>query len=347
MSDSWASLGGKGEVFGFIIFWIANMWVVIRGSESIKHLEAFSAPLLLLVALGLIVWAWPQASVSELFAQPGNRAEDASFLGLFFGGLTAMVGFWATLSLNIPDFSRYAKSQKSQIVGQIIGLPLTMFLFAGLGVLLTSASPQLVGETVSDPINLIGKIDIPLWVMVSMVLIILATISTNTAANVVSPTNDFQNVAPRLINQTRGVLLTGLIGMLLISWELFKKMGWLDSEVSLESLYSNWLLGYSSLLGPIAGIMIVDYFLIKRQQYDLPGLYLENGPYPDWNSAGFVAFLVPVGLTVMATTTGSFNWFYNYGWFTGSLLGGILYYFFSPRIARQSVAPDAMAASTR
>ena len=327
LSDSWASLGGVGEVIGFFIFWVANLLVVIRGSESIKTLEAIAAPLLLLVALGLVVWAWPNASVTELLAQAPTRPEGSSFIKYFFGGLTAMVGFWATLSLNIPDFSRYAKSQKSQIIGQIIGLPLTMFMFAGLGVLLTAASAELVGETVSDPITLIGKIDNGFWVVVSMVMIIIATISTNTAANIVSPTNDFQNIAPKYINQTKGVLLTGFVGVILMSWELLKKLGWLESDVSVESLYSNWLIGYSSLLGPIAGIMIVDYFLIKKQSYDLAGLYLNNGPYPAWNFAGFLAFLIPVTLTVIAILTGKFSWFYDYGWFTGSLLGAIVYYF--------------------
>lgn len=326
LSESWAALGGTGEVLGFFIFWLANVLVVIRGSESIRHMEMFAAPMLLAVGIGLIVWAWPQASVTELLAQPPGRPEGAPLAGYFFGGLTAMVGFWATLSLNIPDFSRFADSQKSQIVGQVIGLPLTMFLFAGLGVLMTAASPALVGETVSDPITLIGRIDSPFWTVVSMLVIILATISTNTAANIVSPTNDFQNVAPRLINQTRGVLLTGVIGILLMSFELMKKLGWLQSDVSVESLYSNWLIGYSSLLGPIAGIMIVDYFVVRRQRYDLAGLYRDDGPYPAWNRAGFTAFLVPVGLTLVAIATGWLGWFYDYGWFTGSLLGGMIYY---------------------
>ena len=206
-----------------------------------------------------------------------------------------------------------------------------MFVFAGLGVLLTGASEGLVGETVSDPIRLIGHIDNRFWIGVSMIVIILATISTNTAANIVSPTNDFQNLAPRLINQTRGVLVTGVIGVLLMGWELLKKMGWLTSDVSVESLYSNWLIGYSSLLGPIAGIMIVDYFLVRRQHYDLAGLYLDGGPYPAWNKAGFVAFLLPVGLTLVAITTGRLGWFYDYGWFTGSLLGGMIYYLLGRR----------------
>ena len=322
-------LGGVGEVIGFFIFWVANVWVVLRGSESIKWLEVVAAPLLMLVGVGLLVWAWPQASVTELLARPPNRPADASLFGYFLAGLTAMVGFWATLSLNIPDFSRFAKSQKSQIIGQVVGLPLTMVLFAGLGVVMTAASAQLVGETVSDPITLIGKIDSPFWVVLSMIIIILATISTNTAANIVSPTNDFQNVAPRFINQKKGVLLTGFIGIVLMSWELLKRMGWLESNVSVESLYSNWLLGYSSLLGPIAGIMVVDYFVVRKQHYDLPGLYLDTGPYPAWNAAGFVAFFVPVALTLVAITTGALQWFYTYGWFTGSFLGGLLYYMVS------------------
>jgi len=327
--DSWKALGGVGEVIGFFIFWTANVLVVIRGSDSIKRLEAFAAPLLLLVGAGLLVWAWPQASITELFARPPKRPADASFLAYFFAGLTAMVGFWATLSLNIPDFSRFAKSQRSQIVGQIIGLPLTMLMFAGLGVVLTSASAQLVGETISDPITLIGRIDSPGWVILSMIIIILATMATNTAANVVSPTNDFQNLAPRLINRKRGVLLTGVIGIALMSWELLKRMGWLHSEVSLDSLYSNWLIGYSSLLGPIAGIMVVDYFVVGKQHYDLPALYLDGGTYPAWNPAGFVALAIPVALTVVAITTGALSWFYTYGWFTGSALGGMLYYLLS------------------
>ena len=326
MFESWAPLGGTGEVLGFFIFWFANIAVVIRGSESIKHLETLAAPLLLIVAIGLVAWAFPKVSISEVLATPATRPEGAPLLSYFMAALTAMVGFWATLSLNIPDFSRFAKSQKSQIAGQIIGLPLTMFLFSGLGVLLTSASLGLVGETVSDPINLIGKIDNTLWVVLSMLMIVLATISTNTAANVVSPTNSFQNIAPKYINETKGVLLTGFIGIALMSWELAKKLGWLESDVSVESLYSNWLLGYSSLLGPIAGIMIVDYFLIKQQRYELADLYISGRTYPDWHIPGLVAFLAPVGLTVISIFSDSLSWFYDYGWFTGSILGGLIYW---------------------
>ena len=130
------------------------------------------------------------------------------------------------------------------------------------------------------------------------------------------------------------MILTGLIGILLMSWELLKKLGWLDTDVSVESLYSNWLIGYSSLLGPIAGIMVVDYFLVRNQQYDLLALYQDDAGYPAWHAPGFVAFLVPVTLTLVAIVSRRLEltelaywtgWFYDYGWFTGSILGGAIY----------------------
>ena len=340
ISSGWASMGDKGIVIGFFIFWALNIYVVIKGSESIKWLETLAAPLLLAVGLGLIFWAGPQIDVAQLVSAAPNRPEGASVWTYFFSGLTAMVGFWATLSLNIPDFSRFVKSQKSQIVGQIIGLPITMFLFATLGVVMTAASAKLVGETVSDPISLIGKIDSPFWVAIAMIFIIIATISTNTAANIVSPTNDFQNVFPKAINMKRGTLLTGLVGILLMGWELLIKLGWVVSDVSVESMYSNWLLGYSSLLGPIAGIMIVDFFIIRKQKLNLIDIYKTDGEYPAVNLSGLFAFLIPVALTILALLTGKMMWFYNYGWFTGSALGGVMYYF----LAKKSVSAIPVAA---
>ena len=323
---AWAALGSVGEVIGFFMFWALNLYVVIKGANSIKKLENWSAPMLLTVGFGLMLWAVPQINLTEVLATKANRPEDAAALPYILAGITAMVGFWATLSLNIPDFSRFVKSQKDQIIGQVVGLPLTMFFFASLGVILTSASTVLVGETISDPINLIGKIDSPILVGIAMILIIIATLSTNSAANIVSPTNDFQNLAPKLISEKRGVMLTGIIGVLMMSWELLKKMHWLESDVSVEALYSNWLLGYSSLLGPIAGIMIVDYFVINKQNLDLVSLYTRGGVYADVNYQGMIAFIIPVALTIFTITSGYLNWFYDYGWFTGSILGAFIYY---------------------
>jgi len=335
LSTSWASLGSVGEVYGFFMFLALNLYVVIKGADSIKQLENWSAPILLAVGIGLMLWAFPQINLTEILATKANRPETDSATPYLMAGITAMVGFWATLSLNIPDFSRFVKSQKDQIIGQVLGLPLTMFFFAALGVVLTAASTTLVGETISDPINLIGKIDNPVMVGIAMILIIIATLSTNSAANIVSPTNDFQNVAPKYISEKRGVLLTGLIGVLMMSWELLKKMHWLESDVSVEALYSNWLLGYSSLLGPIAGIMIVDYFVINKQKLDLISLYKKGGVYPNINVHGLIAFFIPVVLTLYSISTGQLHWFYDYGWFTGSFFGAFIYYILKLKEARR------------
>ena len=304
----WASLGGKGEVIGFMIFWIFNIYVVVKGSHAIKILETLAAPLLIVVGIGLLMWALPQINIEQLINLPPKRPQGASATSYIFAGLTAMVGFWATLSLNIPDFSRFANSQKDQIWGQILGLPLTMFLFSMLGVVITAASPLLVGEVVSDPVTLIGKINSPIIGAFGLFIIIIATISTNAAANILSPANDFQNAFPKIINFKRGVYLTGIIGILLMSWEFLKKLGFVQSDISVESMYSNWLLSYSNLLGPIAGIMITDYFFIKKQNLNLIDIYRTGGIYPNINWAGVLAFIIPVSLTIFALITQTHLW---------------------------------------
>ena len=331
----WSALGGVGFFIGFFLFMALNVYVVIRGFESIKMLETIAAPLLLLVGVVLLIWGWINADMAAVFSQPANRDPNANFIPYFLGGLTAMVGFWATLALNIPDFSRYVVSQKDQITGQIIGLPVTMFLFSALGVVMTAASLNLFGETISDPVTLIGKIDGGFWVVIAMVIIILATISTNAAANMVAPMNDFQNIMPRVINMSRGVLLTALVATVLVIWEVLRRSGFVTSEVSLESLYSNWLLTYSSLLGPIAGVMIADFYLIRKQKLNVAELYKDDSSYGKYNLAGIISFLLPAALALIAFNAGGESpifWLYNYGWFTGAFMGLVLYVILSPML---------------
>lgn len=329
----WSAMGGLGYFISFFLFMLANVYVVIRGFESIKILESIAAPLLLVVGLGLLIWGWGTADMTAVFNQAPNRPADAPLLPFFLGGLTAMVGFWATLALNIPDFTRYSKSQFDHRLGQTIGLPITMFLFAALGVVMTAASESIFGETISDPISLIGRIDSTFWVICSMIIIILATISTNAAANMVAPTNDFQNIVPRVINMKRGVWLTALVGTLLVFWELLRNSGFITSDISVESLYSNWLLTYSSLLGPVAGVMIADYFIIRKQELNVVQLYKDQGDYRAFNYAGILAFLVPAALALIAFGSGRDSgifWLYNYGWFTGAFIGFVLYLLLAP-----------------
>lgn len=340
---AWANLQGMGEVIGFMIFWILNIYIVVKGAKSIKLLEILAAPLLLLVGFGLLFWALPQINIQELLNMPANRPANTNATSYILAGLTAMVGFWATLSLNIPDFSRYAISQKDQILGQILGLPLTMFLFAMLGVVLTAASPTLVGEVVSDPVTLIGKIQSPFLGAIGLLIIIIATVSTNTAANILSPANDFQNTFPKLITFTRGVYITGILGIVLMSWELLKKLNFIQSDISVESLYSNWLLSYSNLLGPIAGIMITDYFVVKKQNIHLIDIYRTGGIYPNLNWAGILAFLFPVTLTILSLITQQQLWIYTYGWFVGSFLGALIYYILCKNIFQEFLWPSTQS----
>ena len=337
----WAGMGGLGYFLSFFIFMAANVYVVIRGFESIKILESLAAPLLLVVGLVLLIWGWNQANMGEVFSQAPNRDPGAPLLPYLLGGLTAMVGFWATLALNIPDFTRYSKSQSDQRIGQVTGLPVTMFLFSALGVVMTAASANIFGETISDPISMIGRMDSTFWIICSMIIIIIATISTNTAANMVAPTNDFQNIVPRAINMTRGVLLTGLVGTLLVIWEVLRQSGFVVSDISLESLYSNWLLTYSSLLGPVAGVMIADFYIIRKQQLNVAELYRDESEYGKFNYAGLLAFFIPALLALTAFFQGGGSgifWLYNYGWFTGAIIGFVLYLILTPLIGRKSVA---------
>lgn len=324
----WSAMGGIGYFISFFLFMLANAYVVIRGFESIKILETIAAPLLMIVGLALLIWGWGRADMTEVFATAPNRPEGASVVPFFLGGLTAMVGFWATLALNIPDFTRYSKSQKDHTFGQMLGLPITMFLFASLGVVMTAASSSIFGETISDPITLIGKIDSTFWVIIAMIIIILATISTNAAANMVAPTNDFQNIAPKVINMRRGVMLTAAVGTILVLWEVLRNSGFITSDVSVESLYSNWLLTYSSLLGPVAGVMIADFYLVRKGKINVVDLYKDDSPYGKYNWAGILSFLIPAVLALVAFRAGGDSgifWLYNYGWFTGAFLGFVLY----------------------
>jgi NCS1 family nucleobase:cation symporter-1 len=234
-----------------------------------------------------------------------------------------MVGFWATLSLNIPDFSRYAKSQKDQILGQIFGLPLTMFLFASLGVVMTAASVKLVGVTVSDPVTLIGHIQSPVWVAVAMALIIIATLSTNTAANIVSPTNDFQNIAPKVINRTKAVWLTGFVGLALMAHELLKN--WADR---LRREPGNRVFQLVAGLFQPARADCRDHGggLFPDPAATGPGRAVPRRRVPGVELGRFAAFGVPVVLTVLALGSDAFQLVLHYGWFTGSALGGVIYY---------------------
>ncbi len=260
-----------GPAITFFIFWLINMYVVYLGVDSIKKLLVFKAYFLPAAALALLFWAISATDgLGPILAQPSKFSSSDEFWNYFFPALTGMVGFWATLSLNIPDFTRYAKSQKAQVNGQIIGLPPSMTLFAFIGVVVTSATAIIYGHTIWDPVVLAGKFESKILVSVTMIAIALSTLATNIAANIVSPANDFANLSPSKIDFRKGGYITGVIGIIILPWKLIADP---------SGYIFTWLIAYSSLLGPVGGIMIADYYYIRRQTLNLNDLYNTNGVY--------------------------------------------------------------------
>jgi NCS1 family nucleobase:cation symporter-1 len=265
----------------FVAFWALNVFVVYRGIESIRFLLNIKAPLLIALGLALLAWAYHAAGgFGPILAQPSQfdpgGAKAGRFWGFFFPALTANVSFWATLALNIPDFSRYARSQRDQALGQALGLPTTMGLYSFIGVAVTSATIVLYGKPEWDPARLLAHFQSPVLHVLGLAGLCLATLATNLAANVVGPANDFANLWPRRISFRTGGLITGLLGVLIQPWRLV--------EDSSHYIFQ-WLDGYSMLLGGVGGVLIADYFLVRRARLDLRGLYQKDGPY--WYAGGF------------------------------------------------------------
>lgn len=419
----------------FLVFWACNMAIIIAGIESIRWLENYVAPILILMGLGLLFWSLttvgmnkalantqtftqPPVVVSENFSEetvtlnlhalefsgksratyvivtengretklpyakkieyqiqklpqknkpisltivfsndthkskpivktliytPGsapNPPLKRDFWKIFFPLLTAIIGFWATLSLNIPDFTRYASSQKEHIVGQFIGLPPTMALYSFIGLVATSTgiilfSDILVAQDAPwNPVDLLSKVQQPWIVIVAMIFIAIATLSTNLAANVVAPANGFSNLYPQKISFTTGGLITGIVGILICPWKLIE---------STQGYIFTWLIGYSALLGPIAGIVIADYFLVRKTRLNLAALYDENAEYSyqnGFNNVAIVALILGVlpNIPGFLSTCGFvdsvpqiFMTLYTYAWFVGFFISLFIYVVFMPK----------------
>jgi NCS1 family nucleobase:cation symporter-1 len=310
----------------FMLFWAMNIWLIWKGINSIRILEHVAAPFLLLCGLALLAWAYKGANGFGPMLQAGSKFQNsAEFWDLFWPSLTAMVGFWATLTLNISDFTRYASSQRAQVVGQLSGLPSTMTLFAFIGVAVTSATIIIFGEAIWDPVVLVRRFESHTLVFFSMIAVIIATISTNAAANVVGPANAFSNLMPSKINFKRGGYITGIIGIVIMPWKLIADP---------TGYIFTWLIGYSALLGPVIGIILVDYFLIRKTELNVEDLYRSSGIYAGVNPMAIIAlvvgvlpnipgFLVNVGLY---SGSGFVVDLYNYAWFIGLGISSLVYY---------------------
>jgi NCS1 family nucleobase:cation symporter-1 len=304
----------------FFAFWALNMAVIWRGIETIKFLEGIGAPFMLGVGLLLLFWITRKAGgFGPVLSTPSRFTSASQFFHFFVPSLTGMVGFWATVALNIPDFTRYAKSQRDQMLGQAIGLPAAMTLYSFIGVAVTSASAVLFGQPIWDPVQLLGRFNEPLIAGIALVALLIATLNTNVAANVVSPSNDFSNLNPRLISFRTGGMITGVIGVLMMPWKLLGDF---------SSYIFGWLIGYSGLLGPIAGIMIADYFLVRKCELQIDDLYRRNGVYEfrnGFNYRALLALAVGIAVALFGLVVPAGRWLYDYAWFVGFFVSGGAY----------------------
>jgi NCS1 family nucleobase:cation symporter-1 len=338
------SLGvSAGQLGCFLAFWAINVAIILFGIQSIKWLETMAAPFLLLVGLVLLFWGVSQAggfsvvlSDQTVARVRGNASGEFDFWAVFWPNLTAMVGFWATLALNIAEFSRYTRRQRDQALGQFLGLPPTMTLFSFIGVAVTCATVVMFDEAIWDPIALLGKFESPVLVGFALFALSIATLSTNLAANVVAPANAFSNFWPRKISFTTGAMITALIGVVIMPWKLFNDLG---------AYIFTWLIGYSALLGAIAGVMLADYFVVRRTRLNADDLYREDGEY-SFGGSGFnwralVALVVGIlpnvpgfiekaaGLNkagdLIFDASPLFDTLYTYAWFVSLGLAGIVH----------------------
>jgi len=316
----------------FVFFWALHVFFIAFGTESIRWLETLAAPFLILMGIALLIWAYVQAGgFGAMLSTPSQfgagQPHEGEFWSVFVPNLTAMVGFWATLSLNIPDFTRFCRTQRDQVLGQVLGLPPTMALFAFISVAVTSATVVIYGEAIRDPVELLGRMG-GFAVIIALLALIVATLTTNLAANVVAPSNGFSNLAPKRISFKMGGYITAGLGLVMFPWKLIE---------SSQGYIFTWLVGYSALLGPIAGILVSDYFLVRRTEIDVPDLFRANGKYhfsAGWNWRALVALALGVlpnvpGFLAQAgalESVGSF-WagLYTYAWFVGFFISLALY----------------------
>lgn len=329
--DYW--LGGP---LCFGLFWLLNVYVIIRGIETIRFLHGITAPFLLVIGLALLYWAYSKAGgLGPMLSTPSRFSSFGDFFAFFVPSLTGVVAFWSTVALNIPDFTRYARGQREQALGQALGLPTTMTFYSFIGVAVTSATVVIFGEAIWDPVVVLSRLGHPLAVVVAMIGLLLATLNVNVTANVVSPANDFSNLYPRRISFKMGGLITCGIGLAMQPWWLLANFG---------NYIMGWLVGYSSFLGPIAGVMIADYFIIRKKIILTEDLYRRNGFYEfshgfNWRAVGALACGIAVALVGLAVgpltaapypswvqlIAGIVHQLYHYAWFVGFGVSFLVY----------------------
>src|SRR5262245_33187235 len=305
----------------FLVFWAINLAVILKGIEYIRFLQGISAPILLSVGLLLLAWAYRNAGgFGPMLSAPSRFANTADFMKFLIPALNGAVGFWSTVSLNIPDFTRFAKNVRGQAIGQAIALPITMTLYSFIGVAVTSATVVIYGTAIWDPVQLLSRFHSPFAVVVSLLAILLATLNVNIGANVVSPANDFSNLWPRRISFKTGGVITCFIGLAMMPWKLLANH---------KTFIFGWLGGYAAVLGPVAGIMICDYFIVRRKRLVVEDLYLRSGLYEysnGFNWRAVIALALGAGTALVGLVFSPLRFLYDYSWFVGFAVAFVSYY---------------------
>ncbi|NDD29040.1 MAG: nitrate reductase [Proteobacteria bacterium] len=333
----------------FGAFWALNVAIIWKGMDAVRWFEGWAAPMVLVVAVVLLVYMIKRANgLGPVLDEPSKFTDTADFLRHLPIFLTAQIGFWATLSLNMPDFTRYSKNQSSQMWGQILGLPTTMTFFSAIGVLITSATAVVYGTKIDDPIKLLSKPEFanPVVVLLSLVSIGVATLSVNVAANVVSPAFDLANIWPEKIDFKVGGTITALVGILMMPWKIMASAG---------NYIFTWLVGYSALLGPIAGVMVADYWILRRTRLHVAELYEMDGMYRYSNGVNWLAvtsLIVGIlpnlpGFILEATGRKPETGFehvaadiYAFAWIVGFVVSMVLYSVLMLTLQRENVEAD-------
>src|SRR6266699_19590 len=326
LAPSWANFH-SGAAVCFVFFWLLNVLVILRGIETIRFLQGISAPFLLLIGLALLLWARSKAGgFGPMLATPSKFQTFGEFFRFFIPSLTGVVGFWATVSLNIPDFTRYAHSQLDQMVGQALGLPATMTFYSFIGIAVTSATMIIFGQALWDPVAVLARLGNPFAVVLAMIALLMATLNVNVAANVVSPANDFSNLSPRRISFRTGGLITCAMGIIMQPWKLMADYG---------SYIFGWLVGYSGFLGPIAGVLICDYFVFRKKLLVVEDLYRRKGRYEyarGFNWTAVAALAAGAGVAFVGLVVPPLRALYDYAWFVGFLVSFLVYFFLMHRL---------------
>jgi len=328
------------EWISFLLFWGMNVFIIYRGMDLLRKVENWAAPFVLIMTALLMGWAiWKADGLGYLLTQQSKFQTVGEFWKIFIPSLTAMIGFWATLSLNMPDFTRFGRSQKEQAIGQVVALPTTMTVFAAMGVMITSAAvviyPHMRPEDLWDPMKLVSQFQNVVVIAISMFTVVVATLAVNIAANVVSPANDFANAFPRWISFRTGGLITGIIGILMQPWRLLADpSGYIFS----------WLGGYSGGLASIAGVLIIDYWIVRKKRLELGDLYRTRGVYKysgGWNWRAVLATLIGCAVAWIGLVIPRLRVLYDYAWFVGFGASALTYWALMTLMPPPQIVPQS------